>query len=129
MHAHQHGDHARPPVVDLVRNRVNYKIVVLYQTLNALNSRIAANYMFQNQELQLAGQLLPSPSILQGMGKEFDPKEACKKEACQIQTCLSRNAYNMARCANVIDNLKICCHSHGQESIHCQNIGAPKQPH
>jgi len=66
--------------------------------------------------------LTPHPS----MGKEFDPKEACKKEACQIQTCLSRNAFNMARCANVIDNLKLCCQRDGQDSLHCQSIGDPK---
>ena len=57
-----------------------------------------------------------------GSEKSFDPKDACKKEACVIQTCLSRNAYNMQRCQWAVDALQRCCEEYHGISVHCAMV-------
>ena len=56
------------------------------------------------------------------MGASNDPTDACKKEACQIQTCFSRNQYNMVKCAQVVEKLRSCCRTQGKASVHCQSL-------
>ncbi|KAI8345983.1 hypothetical protein B0O80DRAFT_471113 [Mortierella sp. GBAus27b] len=35
--------------------------------------------------------------------------QPCHKEACAIQSCLTKNNYQEARCKDVIEKLQRCC--------------------
>ena len=45
-------------------------------------------------------------------GQKGSEKDACKTEACSIQTCLSKNGYNVSQCSHQVDRLKKCCEKH-----------------
>jgi hypothetical protein len=47
--------------------------------------------------------------VAQQKGSERD---ACKTEACSIQTCMSKNGYDISQCQHQIDKLQQCCKKH-----------------
>ena len=52
-------------------------------------------------------------------GQKGSEKDACKTEACSIQTCLSKNGYNVSQCSHQVDRLKKCCEKHQARSLGC----------
>ena len=50
-------------------------------------------------------------------GQKGSEKDACKTEACSIQTCLSKNGYNVSQCSHQVDRLKKCCEKHQARSL------------
>ena len=50
-------------------------------------------------------------------GQKGSEKDACKTEACSIQTCLSKNGYNVSQCSHQVDRLKKCCEKHQARAL------------
>lgn len=46
----------------------------------------------------------------------------CNKEACDIQTCLSKNDFDVERCIPVVMRLRDCCDRVQNKSRHCASL-------
>ncbi|KAL2178662.1 uncharacterized protein P884DRAFT_257885 [Thermothelomyces heterothallicus CBS 202.75] len=44
-----------------------------------------------------------------GLDQDLRSSPPCHPRACAIQDCLTRNAYNEAKCARFVDALYECC--------------------